>query len=163
MNRLAACLLLGFTSALMFLAPEAHARDMQGRLGIGFNNEWVTGSSAPSLSVKYGFTRDLAMEVTAGVATTSPIALNAGAKFFKNIFYETSLNFYFMIGAGLVSLSGNTGAEFLTGFGAEFFIPGIESLGLSIETGAEVDNAGGGFVVRTLGVSFLAAGVHFYF
>ena len=48
-------------------------------------------------------------------------------------------------------------------FGVEAFIPGIESLGFSMETGASFNNLSGSYAVQTMGVSFLNAGMHFYF
>jgi hypothetical protein len=39
----------------------------------------------------------------------------------------------------------------------------VESLSFSMETGASFDNLSGSFVIETLGVSFLNAGMHFYF
>ena len=42
-------------------------------------------------------------------------------------------------------------------------MPGVESLGLTVETGASFGNLSGSFVLRTMGVSFLDAGIHFYF
>ncbi len=140
---------------------------MQGRLGLGYNDEFV--NALPAVSIKYGLTRDIAAEGVFGIATTSPVNSTVAVKFFKNIFYETNLNFYFLLGGGLLTAgaagatSGNTGVEFLSGFGAEFFIPGLESLGLAIETGGSLDNLTGTFILKTLGVSFLDAGIHFYF
>jgi hypothetical protein len=84
-------------------------------------------------------------------------------KFFKNIFYENNLNFYYMAGVGLLNFNGQGGVQAITGFGAEFFVPGLESLGLSVETGASFDNGTGSYALKTLGVSFLDAGIHFYF
>ena len=84
-------------------------------------------------------------------------------KFFKNVFYETNLNFYFMAGAGIVSGNSKTGLEVLSGFGTEWFFPGLESLGFAMEVGGSVDNLSGSYALKTLGVSFLNAGIHFYF
>jgi hypothetical protein len=39
----------------------------------------------------------------------------------------------------------------------------LESLGFAMETGASLDNLSGSFALKTLGVSFLNAGIHFYF
>lgn len=148
------------------LPAGATARDMQGRLGLGYNAEFANFSisgGVPGVSLKYGLTRDIAAEGIIGVATSNPGNSVTAVKFFKNLFFETSLNFYFMLGAGILSGGGRSGAEFLGGFGAELFIPGIESLGLAVEAGASLDNLGGSFVLKTLGVSFLHAGIHFYF
>lgn len=152
-------ILWGFASA-------AFARDMQGRLGLGFNRQWANfeyANRVPAVSIKYGLTRDIAFEGVAGVSTASPTNSVAGIKLFKNLFFEQNLNFYFMLGGGLLRANNVSGAEFMAGFGAEFFIPGIESLGFSVETGGTLDNLSGSFALKTLGVSFLDAGIHFYF
>ncbi len=150
-----------------FLAlPDASARDLHGRFGLGYNSEFSNFKSEngiPGISVKYGFTRDFTGEVITGIGTTTPTNYVYAVKFHKNIFYETNLNFYFFLGGGLVGASTKSGAEFLTGFGVEFFIPGIESVGLSMETGGSMNNLSGSFVFQTMGVSFLNAGMHFYF
>jgi hypothetical protein len=151
---------------LLVLSGTSHAKELQGRLGLGYNSEFANSTASqrvPGVSFKYGMTRDIAVEGIVGIAMTSPSNSVTALKVFKNIFYETNLNFYFMFGGGILSGGGNTGAEFLAGFGAEFFIPGIESLGFSMETGATFDNLSGSFTLKTLGVSFLDAGIHFYF
>jgi hypothetical protein len=160
-------LIAGVLVALSWMLPApVHARDLQGRLGLGYNSEFANNrfsGAAPAVSVKYALTRDVAFEAVQGISTASPTNNVTGAKFFKNVFFETNLNFYFMVGGALVSGGGNSGTEFLGGFGTEFFIPGIDSLGFSMETGASFDNLSGSFALRTLGVSFLNAGMHFYF
>lgn len=151
---------------LLLFAPVSEAKELQGRLGLGYNSEFANfgaGTGAPGVSLKYGMTRDIAVEGIVGVNTSSPSNSVTALKVFKNLFYETNLNFYFMLGGGILSANGNTGAEFLGGFGAEFFIPGLESLGFAMETGGSLDNLSGSFVLKTLGVSFLNAGIHFYF
>ncbi len=148
------------------LSTPVFAKDMQGRLGLGYNSEFANASEThgvPGVSLKYGITRDLAIEGVVGVTTATPSNSVVGLKLFKNIFYETNLNFYFMLGGALLSANQKKGAEFLSGFGVEFFIPGIESLGFSVETGGSLNNLSGHYVFRTLGVSFLSAGIHFYF
>ena len=169
-NLLSAVILTSLTSMTLFSRPS-EARDLQGRLGLGYNSEFANStafSRVPGVSVKYGLTRDIAFEGIVGLATTSPSNSVTAVKFFKNLFYETNLNFYFMMGGGILSSTtpagaAASGAQFLGGFGTEFFIPGIESLGFAVETGASFDNLSGSFALRTLGVSFLDAGIHFYF
>jgi hypothetical protein len=150
-------------SWLPIFSATSHARDMQGRFGLGYNSQFATGAGVPGVSAKYALTRDIAFELAAGLNTASPVASFTGLKFFKNIFYETNLNFYFVLGGAMVSANNVTGAQFLGGFGAEFFIPGIESLGFAVETGGSLDNLGGSFALKSMGVSFLNAGIHFYF
>jgi hypothetical protein len=136
---------------------QAQARDLQGRLGLGYNAEFANTSQTNGLS------RDIGLEGVVGIDTATPNNSVAALKFFRNLFYETNLNFYFTAGGGFVTANNKTGAEILSGFGAEAFIPGIESLGFSMEVGATLDNLSGNFVLKTLGVSFLNAGIHFYF
>ena len=157
-------------SALLLLsaiAPwAAEARDLTGRLGLGFNSEFSAGTGAtgtPAVSIKYALAKDLAAELIAGVSTGAPVESVAAMKVFKNLFFETNLNFYFTAGAGMVTAGENAGVEFLGAFGSEFFLPGLESVGFSFEAGGTLDNASGTFAFRTLGASFLQAGMHFYF
>jgi hypothetical protein len=159
--------LAGVVGTLLLMRPAAaSARDLQGRLGLGYNAQFANTTQAngvPGVSLKYGFTRDIAMEGVVALNTASPGNSATALKFFKNLFFETNLNFYFMLGGGLVSANNISGGQFLGGFGVEAFIPGLESLGFSMETGASFDNLSGSFALKTLGVSFLNAGMHFYF
>lgn len=158
-----------WTAALAIVlagTSPAQAKELQGRLGLGYNSQFANSTSAdrvPGISFKYGLTRDIAVAGILGISTGSPSNTVTGIKFFKNLFYETNLNFYFLLGAALLNANSRSGAEFLGGFGAEFFIPGIESLGFSVETGGSFSNISGSFVLKTMGVSFLDAGIHFYF
>lgn len=160
-----AVLLLSTT--LNALAPcSAQARDMHARFGIGYNGAFANTDKAngvPGVSFKYGFTPDLAIAAIIGISTAEPSNSVTAVKLFKNVFFENNLNFYFTLGGGVVNAEDNSGAEFITALGAEFFIPGIESLGLSFETGVSFTNLSGSFVLNTLGASILNAGVHFYF
>ncbi len=156
-------------SALLLLVPaSSFARDMQGRLGFGFNRQFSNYSASasnavPGVALKYGMTRDIAAEFVLGVATTTPGNSVTAVKLFKNFFYESNLNFYFLIGGGILGVNSSTSAEFISGLGAEFFIPGIESLGFSFEAGGSFTNVTGTFALKTFGASFLEAGMHFYF
>jgi len=161
--------ILSFTllvAVMVVSLPRAEARDLTGRLGLGYNSEFANythTNGVPGISLKYGLSRDLAVEGVIGVDTVSPTNDVFGLKLFKNIFYETNLNFYFFAGGGIVAGDSKTGAEVLSGFGVEWFFPGLESLGFSMDVGGELDNLSGNFGLKTLGVSFLNAGIHFYF
>lgn len=164
-------LALGGALLLLLLLPTtarvASARELQGRLGLGYNAQFANAAATngvPGLSAKYALERDLAAEAIFGAALGgTPSNMVIGMKVFKNLFLETNLNFYFLAGGGYLSANSNTGFQFLTGFGTEFFFPGLESLGLSMELGASMDNLTGSFITKTMGVSFLNAGMRFYF
>jgi len=151
---------------LSLCSSQGFARDLHGRFGLGYNNEFANAegsNSVPGISLKYGLTRAIAINPIFGVRTSSPSNTVAALKFYKNIFYETNLNFHFMFGGGVITADSRTAADFISGFGAEFFIPGVESLGISVEVGGGFSNVTDEFVFRTLGMSILDAGVHFYF
>jgi hypothetical protein len=160
-----------FSAIVLTLASfqplAAEARDLHGRLGLGFNSEFANSSlggfRVPGISVKYAMTRDIAFEGILGIATTTPSNSVYAGKVFKTLFLEPNLNFYTMAGLGLISANNQSGFQLIAGFGAEFFIPGIDSLGFAMETGVSFDNATGSYALRTLGFSFLDAGIHFYF
>jgi hypothetical protein len=146
---------------ILFSPPAAFARDTQGRIGLGYNAQFA--NKLPGVSLKYGLTRDIGAELVLAIATTSPSNSATAIKVFKNLFFENNLNFYFMLGGGIINVSSQAGVSLITGFGVEFFIPGIDSLGFAVETGAAFDNASGGYALKTMGMSFLDAGIHFYF
>ncbi|MBN20698.1 MAG: hypothetical protein CL678_05355 [Bdellovibrionaceae bacterium] len=152
--------------SLFLLNTGVQARELQGRIGVGYNSEFSNTAATggvPGVSIKYGLTRDFGIAGIFGMSTADPANTVGALKFFLNFFYETNLNFYLMFAGGLVTANNTTAAEFLSGPGVEFFIPGLESVGFSFETGIGLTNLSGSFAIRTLGVSILNAGVHFYF
>lgn len=158
---------ISFLGMGLSVPPLASARELQGRLGLGYNAQFIdpstSGLRVPGISIKLGISRGLGVEFVEGIITSSSVTNVTGLKAFQNIFFEQYLNFYFMVGAAITTVKGNSGFAALTGFGSEFFIPGLESLGLSVETGIAYDNSGGSYALRTMGISFLDAGIHFYF
>ena len=166
MNRDTFIAFLVVVMATLGLSGETQARELHGRFGLGYNGQFANTSQTngvPGISVKYGLSRDLALGVVFGINTSAPNNSVIALKFYKNIFMETALNFYFFLGGGLLKANNQSATEFISGFGAEFFIPGIESLGFSTETGVSLNNISGSFGIQTLGISFLKAGIHFYF
>jgi hypothetical protein len=146
---------------------HVHARELHGRTGIGYNGQFgMSGFSGgvPGLSIKYGIARGIQIQGIGGFSTGSPTVAAGGFKYMQTLFPENYLNFYFMAGGALVGVNKNTGVEFIGGVGTEFFIPGIDSVGISFEAGAAFENATtGSFILKTFGASFLHAGMHFYF
>lgn len=169
MNRIKGLLRFSVSGFLIASAVSltAEARDLQGRLGLGYNAQFAnyreSGGTVPAIAAKYAFTKDIAIEGVVGFATTKPSNSVIGVKLFKNLFFENNLNFYGMLAGGLVSANNNSGMDFQGGFGTEFFIPGLESVGMSFEVGGELTNITGSMVFRTVGASFLHAGMRFYF
>lgn len=154
------------TTLVLHSSYNAFARDLQARLGLGYNAQFANYSAVngvPGISAKYGLTRDIAIEGILGINTETPTNSVTAIKLFKNLFMETNLNFYILVGGGILSANSRGAAELLGGFGSEFFIPGLESLGFAMEFGGSFNNISGSFTLKTMGMSFLNAGIHFYF
>jgi hypothetical protein len=139
------------------------SKDLTSRLGVGFSDNF--SESLPSLHVKYYSSLETAFSAALGVDTDKDNSkFGFLAKVYRTIFMEDNLNFYMGAGAGLLSqeISGSNSSGFeLNGYaGVEFFLPGLDSLGLSFEMGVGVSSPSSGTRFRTIGQT---AGVVFYF
>ena len=145
----------------------AVAKDLTGRTGLGYNAQFSqTGQTngVPAISIKYGFAPKSMVELIAGFYSGGEGTSVAALKYMRTIHSESFTNFYFLMGGGLLSANHKNGNEFLAGLGAEFFIPGVDSVGLSFETGVSAENiTSASYILKTFGVSFIHAGMHFYF
>ena len=154
---------------LLFSAVPAEAKELLGRVGLGYNAQFANTSmtnGAPGVSMKYGIAPRAAVELVAGFYSGSGGSGVAAAKYMQTIRPESYANFYFLCGGGYVYASGRNGVELLGGLGSEFFIPGVDNVGISFEAGMSAEtltSSSGSFVLKTFGVSFLNAGMHYYF
>jgi hypothetical protein len=153
-------LLLGFT-------PSVEAKELVGRMGLGYNAQFSSTqltNGAPAISIKYGMAPRSMVEVVGGFYSGSNGSGVAALKYMYTLHPESYANFYFLLGGGFVSANARSGTEWISGLGAEFFIPGVDSVGISFEAGMSLENiTSSSFVVKTFGVSFVQAGMHFYF
>ncbi len=149
------------------IVPQANAKELVGRTGLGYNAQFANTlqtNGVPAISLKYGLAPRAMIQVIAGFYSGSNGSGVAALKYMRTLHSENYANFYFLVGGGLVSANRKSGSEFLGGFGAEFFIPGLDSIGISFETGASVENlTSTSYVIKTFGISFVHAGMHFYF
>lgn len=144
---------------------RAEARNLSGRLGVGFTNQIATAADTtiPAVSAKYYFSKATAASLGLGFNTRNDQnTLGAGLKFYQNLFAEDNLSFYTGLGLAAVSRNG-TKLQLAAFFGSEFFFSGLPSLGFSFEAGVRGDSYSGSFAIRTTGDSFLTGGIHFYF
>ncbi|MES2767630.1 MAG: organic solvent tolerance protein [Bdellovibrionota bacterium] len=159
-------------AALVLLSTSAFAKDLNHRLGIGYANQMSV--DVPSIQAKYWVDPDLGFSVDLGIKTgDAESAFGIMAKAYKVIFPEENLNFYMGGGAGLISQKisvakggdgkNDSGFELMTFVGAEFFLPGLESLAFSFEAGVGVVSIRSDSEFRTIGHSPLNAGMIFYF
>ncbi len=163
-------LLLGslLLTTLLTLPSSAHARDLRGRLGIGFNNNF---SSMTAISVKYGIptnkeTVNLQVQAMVGFAflKDQDDRFFAGGRVLIPILAEDNLNLYAGVGGGYVRFHDDKAAARIGAVvGVEFFLFGLENLGLSAEFGLNLDLGNQVLDVQTTGGTAAAVGVHYYF
>jgi hypothetical protein len=154
--------------ALLLLPQMLWAADLRGRLGVGMTNQLA--NDIPAISLKLQQSKTFAVGGLVGFKSDEDATLyGAGVKFYRIIFDEPQLNFYF---AGLFASESyldekkksQTGFQIDGTLGSEFNFQGLESLGFSLEFGVSVRKADetGGTSFQTLGDNFLKAAVHFY-
>lgn len=158
-----------FTAILLF-STQSFAKDLTNRLGIGYADQLSV--DAPSLSARYYPSPEIGFSVDLGIQTgDDDSAFGLLVKVYRIIFPEDNLNFYMGGGAGLVSEKistvdsgrNNSGFELMAVAGVEFFVPGIDSIGVSFEGGVAVTSIRSDTEFRTIGHSPLKAGMVFYF
>ncbi len=153
---------------LLVAGSTAHSKELFGRIGLGYNAQFAqtsTSNGVPGVSIKYGLSPRTMIEAVGGYYSGTGGTGVAALKFMQTLHSESYLNFYFVFGGGLVSTALRKGVEFLGGFGSEFFIPGVDSVGITFEGGIEFENitpTSGSLVLKTFGASFINAGMHFY-
>ncbi|NDG83744.1 MAG: hypothetical protein EBX52_01740 [Proteobacteria bacterium] len=161
-------LLLRFCATLLIVFAvgiPAEGKELLGRIGLGYNAQFANTSmtnGSPGISMKYGIAPRSAVELIAGFYSGSSGSGVAALKYMQTIRAESYANFYFLVGGGYVYATGKNGVEFLGGLGSEFFIPGVDNVGISFEAGMSAEtltSSSGSFILKTFGLSFLNAGM----
>lgn len=153
---------------VLLVSPLAFAKDLSNRLGVGYSNQFGVSADLPSIAMRYYPNADYGLMGAIGVDTEDNNSkFGFQAKIMKIVFREDNMNFYTGASAGIVSreTAGRNESGFdISGIvGAEFFIPGLESLGFSFEAGVGVTSISSQVRFRTIGDSPLRAGMTFYF
>jgi hypothetical protein len=154
------------TFLALITVQSASAKDLTNRLGVGYKDQFDSGTAG--LAVQYYPGPDLGVSGTLSIDTKKDnSSFGALAKLYRIVFQEDNLNFYMGGGAGLVSQetsgSNSSGFQLLAYTGCEFFLPGLENLGLSFEAGASITSLSSSVRFRTYGDSPIRAGIIFYF
>ena len=155
----------------VFVGGLVHAKELANRLGVGFRDS--VSMDIPSVAAFYYPNSDYGMIGSIGIDTQKNQSKSAIAGAVRRIiFKEEQMNFFG--GAQLALLSQEVPNTTVSGFetqsgievaatvGGEFFFQGLESLGFNFETGVAMANVGR-VRFRTIGDSFLRAGIAFYF
>jgi hypothetical protein len=154
------------------LSFSAYAKDLTSRLGVGIKNN--NSQDLPALATVYYPNPDFGITGSLGLDTqrnSSKFAINGGVR--RILFREDRMNFYFGGQLGLVNYEGynvdspptiekQSGFELAAIFGAEFFLPGLDSLAFTFEGGAGISSMKE-IRFRTIGDHPMRAGMIFYF
>jgi hypothetical protein len=154
---------------LHMLAHDAHARDLHGRGGVGFEDQLAADAGGGALSARYwlpaagtpvtGRAPHVGVEVAIGLdVRDGGTGVSAGAHALYAFLVEDNLNLYAGVGAAWVGATSSVRVQ--PALGAEFFLFGLENLGVSAEWGLNVD-VGERFALTTPGNA--VAGVRYYF
>ena len=150
-------------------SPFLSAKDLTTRLGVGYNAQILTGTSA--ISAKYAFSSDYAVSGFLGFQAggdDNDSTFIGGAKFYRNAYQEENANFYIGGGVGLSSQETSpsetdTGFDLMGFLGSEFFFMGLPNLGFTFESGVTLTSRGSGVSFQTTSGSFVTTGIHYYF
>lgn len=124
---------VGLVSGIVF------AKDLSKKTGVGFNSQ-LSGLGVDSLSVRYWFSKKMAVEGLLGFSMGDDTIFNIGGKFLTVVKEEKNLNLYGFGIAGIESYDPDKGDSdtALTlggGFGVEFFFSDFPNLGFAAEVG----------------------------
>lgn len=156
--------LLALFFILSLFTTNLFALEHLGRMGIGYSGQLA--NDIPAISLKVQQTKAFAIGGLLGINTSDTEGgYGIGGKVYRILFDEPKLNFY---AAGMFALlNQKNGVEDKSGFqmdftvGSEFHFAGLESLGLSFETGVSINKLDD-LNVSTVGLNFINAEIHFY-
>ena len=151
--------------AALTLPSLAHAKDLRGRTGVGFNQQF---GHLSALSVRYGLptpspVMNLQVEGLFGLdtaATDEGGNVVYGARVLYGFLAEDNMNLFAGGGIGGVNTAAENTLRLQPTMGTDFFLFGLENLGFTVEWGLNMD------IGPTSGVSTTAAtaaGVHYWF
>lgn len=148
----------------LIVMPTAEANTKLHRFGVGFSNQLAIDAAA--LSIKMQRTRSFAFGAVAAFDSSTTGGFGAGVKVYRILFEEPQLTFYASALGALLSKKSSTtastsGFQFDFTVGSEFSLAGLDSIGISFETGLSVVELTE-VSLKTTGNNFIQAGIHFY-
>ncbi len=161
-------LILLLTLLSLVVPATSQAKDLRKRFGVGFNNNF---SSLTSISAKLGLptprdTINVQVQALVGfsVLTNQDNRFFAGGRVLLPIIAEDNLNLYGGVGGAYVRYHDDAeGARLGAVIGVEFFLFGLENLGISAEFGLNLDIGVGTLDIQTTSGTGASVGAHYYF
>lgn len=155
-------------SLLALLAAPALAKDLKGKLGVGFNSQ-LSPQGVDSLSAKYWLNNELCVQGILGFRYTDDAdEMDFGGKLHFKIKDEENLHVDAIAGVGFAYVnpdqgSSDTATWLSAGMGIEYFFSGLPNLGFSTEVGLTIMDYDDDTSVGTSADTFVGAGIHYYF
>ncbi len=150
--------------SVLLLAGTAQAKDLRGRAALGVDT-WF--GDMPALSVRYGLptgspTANFQIELNAGTSLyDARKASTGGLRLLYSVVAEDHMNLYVGAGAGLLSDDAGNRVRIQPAMVADFFLFGLENLGLSAGLGLNLDAGTNESGLATTGA--VLGGVHYWF
>ena len=151
---------------------SASAKDLFNRLGVGYTNQFSI--DLPSIAVRYYPTKNTNVSTVLGIDSQDGNSqFGFMGKVSRVLLTESHMNFYAGIGVAVISqqlphdtktkeTKSTTGVEFHGYVGGEFFLPNLDSLGFSFETGISIISISNRVRLKTIGDHPIRAGIIFY-
>ena len=160
MNRL---LILLFSA--LFFVPSAEAKDLRGRMGVGFNQQF---GHVSALSARYGLPSstpvvNVQLEGNFGLDSGAQEAggrVFYGARVLYGFLAEDNMNLFFGGGVGGLTDGDSNTVRLQPSMGTDFFFFGLDNLGFTIEWGLNLDL---GQQSRVETTASMGAGIHYWF
>ena len=167
--------LLLLLTPLLCVSHDAAAKDLRGRIGAGFNQQF---GHVSALSVRYAIPTNshainIQIEGNFGIDTSTTATFDpekdklvtersvfSGGRVLYGVVAEDNMNLFVAGGVGILTNSDSNTVRLQPSMGADFFLFGLDNLGFTVEWGLNIDTGG------TPGVETAAAvgaGVHYWF
>ena len=153
---------------LLLSMSNASAKDLLGRIGIGFNSQ-LSPYGINSISIKYWPGPTFCLQGMLGFQMTDDVdVFDLGGKMLFRIKSEQNMNVYAGGGLGIANTDpdqGDSDTSFsLSGvLGVEYFFSGLPNLGFSTELGLMFRDYNNNDSVGSDADIFSTAGIHYYF
>lgn len=161
-------LILTITLTLFLAVANVNAKDLRGKLGVGFNSQ-LTAGGISSISAKYWMSEDIAFQGIFGFASSDHWEeLDMAGKVLFKIRDERNLHVDAFGALGLIRYDpdpgdSDTGLAIAGGLSIEYFFSGLPNLGFSSEIGLEFSDIDDNTTFKTMSGTFITAGIHYYF
>jgi len=157
--------LLFLLAGCLFISPAVQAKDLRGRFGAGFNQQF---GHVSAFSVRYALPTNshavnIQLEGNFGLDTatdTDGRNVFSGGRILYGFVAEDNMTLFGAGGIGILTQSDENTVRIQPAMGADFFLFGLDNLGFTVEWGLNLDT-GGSPGLET--AAAMGAGVHYWF